>query len=140
MLSPKSTEVPAIVISALSMLLFGIALKPNVNVSLRGLADIVRPAPDEDAKVKLPLDPLANNSVPPNDAVANAFCVVTDVRYPASLFSCEILLPDTTTFFQVATFYVPILYKYGYQSKPTKKDPDVKYIAPFGADPVNSML
>jgi hypothetical protein len=37
-------------------------------------------------------------------------------------------------------FYVPILYKYGYQSKPTKKDPDVKYIAPFGADPVNSML
>jgi hypothetical protein len=37
-------------------------------------------------------------------------------------------------------FYVPILYKYGHQSKPTKKDPDVKYIAPFGADPVNSKL
>jgi hypothetical protein len=37
-------------------------------------------------------------------------------------------------------FYVPILYKYGHQSKPTKKDPDVKYIPPFGADPVNSML
>jgi hypothetical protein len=29
---------------------------------------------------------------------------VPAVKYPESLFNCEILLPDTITFFQVAMF------------------------------------
>jgi hypothetical protein len=37
-------------------------------------------------------------------------------------------------------FYFPILYKYIHQSKPTKKDSDVKYNPPFGAELVNSAL
>lgn len=63
------------------------------------------------------------------------------------------LLPETTTFFQVAIDLSFLLYynnKYAChlkinlilqrknQSNPTKNDDDVKYIAPFGAGVTNS--
>ena len=57
---PNEVELPAIVIDELAKLEFGIALKPKVNVSVPVFADMVKPWPDDDAKVKFPLAPFAN--------------------------------------------------------------------------------
>jgi hypothetical protein len=94
---------------------FGIAAKPNVNVSVPALAEIVKPCVDEDAKFKDPVIESANKLVPSNEAVANplACVIVPAVKYPASLFNCDTLLPDTTTFFQFAIlFYLFLVYVY----------------------------
>jgi hypothetical protein len=92
----------------LARLEFGIADKPKVKVSLPELPDIVKPCPEEEAKFKLPDGELANKLVPAIDAVANALgeANAADVKYPESLFSCDILLPDTTTCFQVAMLFM----------------------------------
>ena len=70
-------EIPLIV--ELASDAFGIADNPKVKVSVPVLADIVRPWLDEEAKVKFPFALSAINAVPLNDAVAKAFCAVTDV-------------------------------------------------------------
>ena len=95
----------------LAKLVFGIADNPNVNVSVPAFPEIVKPCPDEEAKFKLPDGESANKLVPDIDAVAKALGDVANVTYPASLFNCDILLPETTTFFQVAIFTM-FYYKY----------------------------
>jgi hypothetical protein len=64
-----------------------------------------KPAPDEDAKVKVSTALSAITGIPFTDIVTNEFCAVMDVKYPASLFNWEILLPETITFFHVAILY-----------------------------------
>ena len=95
---PKATELFA-------KLVLGIADKPNVKVSFPTEAEIVNPCPDEEAKFKTP-DVVSDSRFNPlNEAVANPLVVVAAVKYPASLFNCDTLLPDTTTFFQFAILY-----------------------------------
>jgi hypothetical protein len=106
---PKFTTVEPIIDPELSKLVFGIAAKPNVKVSDPASPTIVRPCPDDDTKFKDPEGLSAIKIVPPIEADANAFLAgnVADVTYPASLFNCDTLLPDTTTFFQFAIlFYI----------------------------------
>jgi hypothetical protein len=104
---PKLTEVDPIVTLELAKLALGTAANPKVRVSLPALALIVKPCPEEEAKFKLPEGESANKFVPLNEAVAKELClvIVAFVTYPASLFSWEILLPDTIIFFQVAMLF-----------------------------------
>jgi hypothetical protein len=103
-LDPNDT--PEIV--ELAKLALGIEPNVNVMVSFTGLPTISRPAPDADANVKISTAESANTFTPLIDMVANTLGdpgTVAVVRYPTSLFNCEILLPDTTTFFQVAILF-----------------------------------
>jgi hypothetical protein len=104
---PNAIAVEPTVIELFAKLVFGIAAKPNVNVSVPALAAIVKPCPDEDAKFKDPVIESAIILTAPNEAVANplACVMVPAVKYPASLFNCDTLLPDTTTFFQFAILF-----------------------------------
>jgi hypothetical protein len=90
------------------------------------------------------VDESAKTLIPLMDIVANVLVAVTLVIYPASLFNCEMLLPETTTFFHSAMFFPYFIYKYyailKNYSNPTKKEADVKYMPPFGAGVVNSAL
>jgi hypothetical protein len=95
----------------LAKLVFGIADKPKVIVSGADVPKRVSPSPDEDANIRDP-DALSAIIVAPfTEADAKLFLTgeVTIVKYPASLLNCETLLPETTTFFQVAMFYCFIL-------------------------------
>jgi hypothetical protein len=105
--SPKLILVFPIVIELFSKLAFGIADNPNVKVSVPASAEIVKPSPEAEAKFKDPVIESANRFTPSKDAVANPLTCprVPAVKYPASLLSCEISLPDTTSFFQFAMFY-----------------------------------
>jgi hypothetical protein len=110
---PNAIAVEPTVIELFAKLVFGIAAKPNVNVSVPALAAIVKPCPDDDAKFKDPVIESAIILTAPNEAVANplACVMVPAVKYPASLFNCDTLLPDTTTFFQFAIlFYIVLVY------------------------------
>jgi hypothetical protein len=93
----------------LELVKLALGIPPNVNVieSAPALPTMFKPAPDDDANVSVSAELSANTSIPLIDIVANDR---TDdgVKYPASLFNCDMLLPDTTTFFQVA-IYFPIL-------------------------------
>ena len=110
--APNAIAVDPTVTELFAKLAFGTAAKPNVKVSVDAFAEIVKPCPDDEAKFKDPVVESDIKNVPPNDAVEYAFFTprVPAVKYPESLFNCEILLPDTITFFQVAIcFYVFIL-------------------------------
>ena len=86
---PNEVEVPAIVIAEFAKLLFGIAAKPNVKVSVPASPEMVKPCPDEEAKFKDDVVVFAIKAVPPIDAVLNELGTVNVpvVKYPASLFN-----------------------------------------------------
>ena len=64
----------------------GTATRSNVNVSVPALATIFKPV-DPEAKFNVPCESSAINAVPLKEAVTKADCAVTEVKYPASLFS-----------------------------------------------------
>ena len=98
---PPVKPFPAVIVTAeFAKLALGTAAKPNVKVSVDALAEIVKPCPDPDANVKLPADESANNEAPLYEADANPFASVADVKYPESLFNCDMLLPDIKAIFK----------------------------------------
>jgi hypothetical protein len=104
--SPKLIVVDPNVIDELAKVLFGMFAKSKVIVSFEILPDIVNPVPAEPVTMlNEDVSELANNSTPLIDAVAYASVVATVVTYPASLLNCDMLLPDTATFFHSAMSY-----------------------------------
>ena len=57
---------------------------------------------DLEAKFNASVVESARILTPLTEAVTNELNAVAEVKYPASLVSCDILDPDTTSFFQVA--------------------------------------
>jgi hypothetical protein len=102
--APNAILVEPTVTELFAKLVLGIAAKPNVNVSLPAEAAMVRPCPEDEANNKDPEGESAIRDTPLYDAVAKAFLAgaVAFVKYPASLFNWDTLLPDTMTFFHVA--------------------------------------
>jgi hypothetical protein len=99
--SPKET--PLIVEFAK----LALGIPPNVNVieSAPAFPTILNPAPEPDATVNVSDALSATTLTPLTDIVSNEFVPDTLVKYPASLFNCETLLPETTTFFHSAILF-----------------------------------